>query len=231
VNKTVKNVVIGFTMLMIVVCAVFLIELMLLNRGGVDEDAVPPLVIASPPASPDGPSPGSGSQQGGASPSESPGQPDDSRPQPSGRRYEMEMPGDTVLVAYAEEELFEYTVMDSEDVLSIFRFRGSGIATLEIRFAFMPDGVDAFAESFFEMNMEIEDSTVLGLQAIRSSSLRGVLVTATENGSTYEVWIYSFPGPELDGIGLAFVTYYQNDMQKYNLYDILNSLEIILESA
>jgi len=229
-SKTVKNLIIAFTMVCVVVFAIFLIELMMLNRGNGEGSGPETNIPANPPATGGDPSaggqtPGTG-QQGGAGEPDDPDSTDDTRPPPVGKRHELELPADLILVVYADDELFEFSQPESEDILGVFSFKGRGTAMLEIRFVFMPQGASEFAEGFLSDNYDIENAVVGVVEPIGDSQISGLFVEGTKDGTTFEVWIYSFPNPEVEGAGLAFVITYQNDTHMYNLNDILDSLHI-----
>jgi len=232
-SKTMRSAVIVFTMLCSIVLVVFLIQLLVINRGNGELNVPGPPEYVSPPTA--GTGTGGPSNSGQTRPDagqdgENPdntNQPDDDRPPPVGKKYSFEMPDDMLLIVYADDELFSLSESDSEDVIGIFKFEGSGTATLTISFVYMREGVEEYATSFLENDFGIEDAVVGEDEFIRSSPLRGVSVIGEDNGNTYEVWFYRFPDAPVEDTGLAFILFYQNDMHKYNLYDIVDSLDII----
>jgi len=141
------------------------------------------------------------------------------------------MPDDMKLVMYVDEDLFSFDDMDSEDILGVFTFLGSGRAALQIRFAYIPQGARAFAGSFLDEFIDSGAITVGSEEPIRYSQLHGVYVSGIGDGEIYEAWIYSFTGEDMDSAGLAFVIHYQDDQQKdlqrNVLYEVLNTLEMV----
>ena len=231
-SKLLKNVIIAFTMLCVVVLIVFLVEMLIINGENSDGGEKAPTVSGSAPSG------NLVNQGGGAPPSDTgghgndgttdePPEPDVSRPPPSGKRHELEISSDRNLVVYADEELFSYEEAESEDVIGAFTFLGSGTASLEIRFVYMQQGVSAFVTNFLSMTYEIPGATVAGEEQIRNSPLSGIRVTGNKDIEIYEAWIHVFADAEVEGTGLALVINYENEMQKLNLYEILDSLDII----
>jgi len=234
-GKIGKNLLIGFTLICMIVFAVFVIELLVINSGSgrSPESEAPP----SEGAIEDEPGASSGQQTvpGAVRPAD-PGQSPDTdqlegAEPPPGTRFELEMPDDMILVMYVDEDLFSFNEMDSEDVLGVFTYLGSGKATLQIRFAYIPQGARVFAESFLNEFIGSGRSSVGDEDSIRYSQLHGVYVTGVGDGEIYEAWIYSFPGAEAENAGLAFVINYQDDqqkdLQKNVLYEILDTLDMV----
>lgn len=230
-SKTMRNVVIVFTLLCVVVFVVFLIELLVLNSENGDPGAQEtPAQVSQPSGNPGaaaGNQTGSGAGQAGNEnkPGDT-GQTDESRPEPAGTRYEFPVSGDTALVMYVNDELFLVEETELEDIVGVCTFEGSGNASLTIQNVYMPQGVDAFAESFLEENYDVQNAAVGGDEEIRNSQLHGVYTDGVKDENTYEVWIYSFQGAQVEGTGLAFILVYQNDMHMYALYEILNTLDV-----
>ena len=232
-SKTMRNVVIAFTLLCVVVFVVFLIELLVLNSESRDPGvAETPAQVSVPPVnsgSASGNQTGSGAA-GQAGNENSPGetnQTDESRPEPAGTKYEFPVSGDTTLVMYVNDELFLVDETELEDMVGVCIFEGSGNASLAIQNVYMPQGVDVYAESFLEENYDVQNAAVGGDEEIRNSQLHGVYTDGVKGENTYEVWIYSFQDAQVEGTGLAFILVYQNDMHMYALYEILDTLYVI----
>ena len=234
-NKTIKKVIVIFTILCALLLIVFSIELILLNRNAENGDArngnAEPSLSGTPPpgnssgnGNPGSPETGSSGSAAGTEGTASAG--GTAPPTPAGARHERLMPDDANLVFYVDDELFEHTETELEDILDIFSFRGEGTAGLEISFVFMPIGVSAYADSFLEMNYNVGGTTVYGAESIKRSTLRGVFATGMRNETTYEAWIYTFSDPEFDNMGISFVIHFQNETQRSALYSILDSLEM-----
>ena len=232
-NKTIKRVIVVFTILCAVLLIVFSLELILINRDTEKGNAEPSQSGNQPV--------GNGSSSQGAEPSGT-NSPDTENsdgdtaptggsqpppPPPVGTRYERLMPDDSDLVFYVDGDYFNHTETELEDILDIFTYRGSGTAGLEIRFVFMPQGVSAYAENFLELNFGVADASVEGEETISRSRLRGTFASGTGNGTTYETWVYTFSNPEFDNLGVIFLINYQNETQRSALYTILDSLDMV----
>jgi len=229
-SKTIKKIIVVFTILCAMLLIVFSIELILINRDS-ESGGTEPSAQGSPP-------PGSGGDNDGAK-APDPGTPETANgngdaahsggaqpPPPLGTRHERLMPGDSELVFYVQDELFEHTAEEQEAIYDIFTFRDGGTAALEIRFVFMPQGVSVYASSYLEVDFDVAESTVYGEEPISRSPLRGFLITGTKAGTTYESWIYTFSDPELVNLGISFIIYYQNEAQRSALYTILDTFEM-----
>jgi len=236
-SKTAKNLILAFTVLCGVFLIVFSIELVMLNRDAGDEGAGQPSPVETPDGTADN-APGPGTDGAGPAEGTDPdgdagtggddGQPGGARPAPTGARHEMPVSSDMTLVVYADEELFEQIFFESEDILRAFTYQGGGYAAFRIDAIFMQAGVEEFAKDYLYNDFGVEASVVGREDYIGLSELRGVTITGAEDGTYYEAWIYSFTDPELEGQGLAFVISYENSAQKNALYDILDTLEIML---
>lgn len=230
-NKILKNVIIGFSMLCVVVFIVFLVEMMIINSEGGDVPDPEPSKAGETSSGgitkPTGGQPSGPGAQGGDGTTDSPGEPDNSRPPPTGRRYELEVSEGVMLVLYSDEDLFSYEDLESEEIIGVFTYKGSGAAALEVRLVYMQQGVNTFATNFLSVNYEIVGSSVLGEGQIRNSVLRGVLVTGEKEQVSYEAWIHVFADAEVEGTGFALVIDYENEMQKLNLYEMLDSIDLI----
>jgi len=233
-NKTVKRVILVFTVLCALLLIVFSLELILINRD-TDKGNAEPSQSGSPP-------PGNGnSNQGSETPGTSTPDTDSGNrnpapaggtqppppPPPTGTRYERLMPDDSELVYYVDGDYFNHTETEHEDILDRFSYRGTGTAGLEIRFVFMPHGVNTYAENFLELNFGITNASVEGEEYICRSPLRGVFVSGTGNETTYETWVFTFSNPEFDDLGVVFLINYQNETQRNALYKILDSLYMV----
>ena len=234
-NKIVKNSIVAFTMLCVVVLVVFLIELLVINSEKEDGGEPGPTHTADSPAN-SGDVPDDGKTSPGSHQPGSDGQAEDqdgqdgqdeAYPEPTGTRHEIGIYSGVKLIVYADVELFEFTEPESEEIRGVFTFKGSGDAVLEVMNAYMPQGVSAFATSFLSVNYEVDGSTDNGEQAIGKSPLNGISVTGEKDGIAYEAWVLVFPDAEVEGTGLVIIISYQNETQRLNLYDILDSLDII----
>lgn len=235
-SKIVKNGIIAFTMLCVVVLVVFLVELLVINSENEEGGEPEPTHTSGTPANGgDATDPGQTNsqgtgQQGGESQGTDQDGQNDTRPEPEGTRRELAISAGMKLVVYSDDEMFEFSEPESEDIRGEFTFRGSGTAKLEIINIYMPQGVSAFATSFLSVNYEVDGSVNHGEQPIGKSHLSGLEVAGEKDGITYEAWILVFPDAEIEGTGLAIVASYQtsNEMNELNLYEIMDSLDIIM---
>ena len=234
-NKTVKNIILGFTVLCGLFLLVFSIELILLNRATGEGGADASLSAEAPEGngedesvsgsdgddSDDKTDSGEGITQNGES--ERPGV---VRPVPTGVRRERLVSNDAMLVFYTDGELFEQIDSEIEDILDIYKYKGGGNAIIQICYVYMRTGAEDYAADYLNFNFGVEESVVGGEDYIGLSPLRGVLVTGADDGTNYEAWIYSFTDPDLDKFGLAIVISYENNTQRNALYDVLDSLDM-----
>jgi len=134
----------------------------------------------------------------------------------------MLVSSDRMLVWHVDEELFEYTHMDSG---VMFTYADNEGASLEICPAHIPYGAEERAETFLDGYLEGNESFVGGIGPIRNSELTGVFVSGVKDGETFEAWIYDIED-DLGDMGVAFIIRYWNDEQKNALYDILDSISV-----
>jgi len=209
------------------VLIVFTIELILLNRSVDDGDSEPALSGSAPDnADGNGDTETADASPPGTANNGGPGTSAEAPPTPTGTMHVRLMPNDMDLVFYVDANLFEHTLTEQEDIIDVFSLRGDGTATLDIRFVFMPQGINSYADNFLEVDFGAQVSASQGEESIRRSPLRGVFASGTMNDTTYEAWIYRFADPELENLGLAFIINFQNETQRNALYAVLDSLEI-----
>ena len=240
-SKTIKNALLGFTLVCMGVLVFFVIELIVINRDSGGNAGSGQTAFESLPLKPDptddkpltspadkGDSPGSPGIGNGFLPGgNNDFQPSGQAPAPTGKRYELPYPDNRTLVVYADEETLEHT---QEELADRFTYTGEGTATLLIHFVSLPLGAEREAENFLDGYLEDNESHVSGEGRIRRSSITGVMVTGVVNGETYEAWIHLIPDDDSDAsndIGMAFVINYSDDEQRNTLYAALDSLEII----
>ena len=240
-SKAIKNLLIAFTVLCAFVFVIFLIQLLVLNSGNGVGPEESQSVSGAPATGGGSPTPGQPGTTGNTSPegsSPSGGlepsgntDPEGSQAEPDGTIYEFEMPEDLKLTLFVKEETreqqFSYIEYESEDEPYVLKFNGNGTAALELRYAFLKDGIGAYAAESLDKFVGSGGTEVIGETTIRGSGLRGTAVTATKDRMTYEGWIYSFSGIGLDDVGFEIVIYYTNDLQKNALYDILDTLKMV----
>ena len=250
-SKTVKNIVLGFTLLSAILLAVFCIELVILNwdkgdggeehtisntlppgAGGITDD---PEAMETGQSGQDGENhetngeagegegEGEGEDEDGSAPT-----PEDRRPPQGSRRFELMMLDDeNVLVLYADEALFELTAGETDWTFSLI---GNSSAALEIVSDFVPpQGVDALAEIILLQYLEDGggEPKVGGEQQIGQSTLEGVYVSGEKNEETYEAWIYGPLAGGENGLAVVFIINYETEEQKTALYAIIDTFEMI----
>ena len=231
-SRTIKSAVVVFTILCAIFLIIFSVELILLNRDSENNEGAPALSGGQPPGNRNSDADvtnGSGetNAQASAGGDGAPDRTGESRPPaPAGTRYEQIMPDGTYLVYYVDGELFGHTLTEEENTIDLFSFGGDETAGLEIRFAQMPQGINAFARDFLETDFGVVDSSVEGEESIRNSTLKGIYSSGTGNEALYEAWIHSFSDREFDDMGVIFIISYQNEIQRSALYRILDTLEM-----
>ena len=232
-SKTTKNLLIIFTLVCIIVFAVFCIELVMLNSSDDDEDDATggSAISTNSPVGTTGPAPsGNSSQQpksNAAPPSgaaiESPGQSPVDR---NGKRYEWMYSSTEILTFYVDDELFVHTQMDEGEV---FTYLDDENASLEVCLRGLPLGVEACANDILSGYLDDNEAFISGAGPIRRSDLTGLFGSGVNNGETFELWIHTIPDGDNDAfndLGIAFVIRYKNNDQKNALYAILDTLEL-----
>ena len=143
---------------------------------------------------------------------------------PTGRPYEILMPGNLLLILYADENQFEYS--EHEDSYR-FRYTGEGTATLEIPLLYMQFGLELFVLDYLDGFVGSGGTSVGNEGTIGRSSVDGIFVSGSLDGENYEAWIHSFSDIGLTDMGIAFELHYRSDEQKTALYTILDTLELV----
>ena len=235
-NKTVKNIILVFTLVCLIVLVVFVIELFVQNRGTEDSGGAAAAPASGAPASTGGSNarpPASPAGNGPSSGESSSGQPE-APAKPAGKRYELPYSAYKTLFIYVDEELFKHIEMDSGDMFVYIgedpeegagEDSGEGKASLEICPVPIPDGAEACAETFLDGYLEGNESFVSGTSQIKQSALSGIFVSGVKDGETFEAWIHDTADGS-GGKGIAFVLRYSDNEQKSALYAILDTLEL-----
>ena len=223
-SKTIKNVLMVFALVCIVVLVVFTIELIVINSGGGDNDGSDPTQSDSPPEENGDPT---GSPQSDPTgdirpPGGTDGLPNGSPTAPTGKRYELLYSSTETLVVFADEELFEYDAQ--MEAANKFIYNDEDNASLLIHFDSLPQGAERRAEQILDGYLDGNDSHVSGESPIRRSQLRGVYVSGVNNtGETFEAWVHVIAGD----IAMTFIINYRNDDQKNALYTVLDTLRLV----
>jgi len=238
INKTVKNIILAFTILCAFVLILFSVELIRQNRNtenaaGGGEPSVSGDTAgtngagASGDNDPSSPANGGEDTGGGAGGGDERPGAGGQRPAPTGTRYEAPVTLNSTLVFYVDTQLFDYVDPELEEGLFLFTFRGDGLAEIHIRFVPVPNDIKAFAGGYLTTDFEVRDTVVGDEDYIGLTQLLGVKASGAKDGSNFDVWIHRLTGAEYDDMGVAFVIIYQNNAQRDMLYDILDSMEIV----
>jgi hypothetical protein len=239
-TKTLKNVIMVFTILCAIFLAFFTIELLLLNREGAEEGTGPASSVAQEEngdngsgADPEGQDPAENGAASGAGDEngDSGSQTQEDPPAESERtRFELPMIEEGLtLILYADTAIFEHTEQQDADV---FTYLGDGTASLYISFDFItrPGGLRGLASRFLLGYLDNGEPTVTGDGQIGDSQIRGMRVIGEKNGETYEAWIHSITGSTEDGLAIVFVLNYENDLQRDELFAILDTMEMVTDT-
>ena len=229
-NNITKNLLLGLTLVCIIAIIVFCIQLIVINRGVTPVE--PGTTISGGTQQPAGET-GSDSDEGdedasqgedrddGSDDEEAPPLQNTPRPPPSGARRSFPVTSNSRLIVYSNDDLFDFVQGDLD---WWFLYIGEGEATLEIAFEMVTtQGIAAHAETFLINYSGSESSQFNGEEIIQGSALRGYHVSANVARGTYEAWLHNLEGSDL---ALVFVIFYENEMQKNALYEILSSLDI-----
>jgi len=234
-SRTIKNLIIIFTLLCAMVLIVFCIELVLLNRGNNGRETGP-AISDNTPAGNEG---AAGEQEAaGAEQSGDTEQSEDTdqngndttqegqKPPPTGNPHEMKMLDDVnTLILYADEELFEYN--EGEGVWT-YIYKKHENASLEVSIGLLTPqgGVDELAAYIVKNNLDGSGSTG-GEKQIGNTSFNGLYISGEKNGGTYEAWILGPLEGGLESQAVVFVVSYQNEEQKEAIYSVLDTLELV----
>jgi hypothetical protein len=224
VKNLTKNLYLALTFACVIALIVFIIQLIVLNTGV--EPREPGQTVSGGPqgeTDPDSDTDGEDPDdegENGESEGEGPNQPIP-RPPPQGTRREIRVAGDTNLVIYAREELFDFTVNELD---WLFEYTGVGAASLEISFIDVSTrGITAEAEAFLNSRSGSSESVSGGELAIQGSGIIGYQVSVRHAGISYEAWIHDMENTDL---ALVFLINYQNDEQRDALYEVLSTMDI-----
>ena len=229
-SKWLKNAIVIFSAICVIVLVIFCIELFILNRDSDDEGNTGP-TISQPAvgggegsdgqkASPDK-QPAKGDDQPGNGTNDQPTQPP---PSPTGKRRDLPMPGDRNLVLYADDGKFIYSELE---LSWLFEYMGNEAVTLEVCYVHLPLGVDARAKECLDGYVGSGKTSVGETGQIGRSDIVGQFVSGEIDGEKYEAWIYRFTEAGIDDMGVEFVLHYRVDGQREALYTIIDSMSLI----
>jgi hypothetical protein len=223
-NPILKNALLVFTLMCVLILVIFAVELVRLNAGSDNDGAYTPPTSGGATGGDlsgnDTPPTGDGAGSGTGLPDDT-GTPSSPSDTPSGQRYELPITESMKLVLYADEELFEHSETESADVFT--RIGGTKTSALEIVLDadVVPEGyLDAYTNGV---------TVVGGDRAIGNSELRGTFVMSEGDNEIFEAWIYSYPYDDLQGVNIVFVINYATEDQKADMYKVLDTLEIVRE--
>ena len=239
-NRTVKNIVIVFTLICIAAVIVFCVELVLLNReadelespslsesedNGYDEQQDDPedAYQEDDPDPPDEPTQTDEPEQNGES--ETP---------VVGARFVLEqLVVEKDVIVYADEELFEFFEGDIDITLT---YKGEGEASVFIGWDTMSppwNNPSSLVTRIMDGYLDGGDSRIIGDRGVGSSAIRGLFATGDKNGTTFEAWVVSLSSRDTEAHvdALVFVINYQNESQKEALYRILDTAMLYPEDV
>ena len=247
INKTVKNIIMGFTLLCAIMLIIFAVELIRQNRdseaagggessvsgdrqpgGGGGQDAGDGGQGEDAPDGGEGNAGGNAGGDGGDGGDR--GQAGNQRPTPTGTRHEVLLPGNMKLVLYLDKELFELSESELGNTVAVIAIKGSGTAEIEINYIELDREIGAYAARYLQTDYGVDNPVAGEEDNIGLSALRGIKSEGIGGGKHYEAWIYKFPNPIEYNPGLAFVLVYENTALKDALYEIINSLEIAYQA-
>lgn len=230
-SKTVKNILLVFTLICAIVLIVFCIELFLINRSS-DGEPGSSISNGAPGGNTNG-EPGGGSPGEGSSAEEDPNagnqppdEPETAPPPPDGVRYELMISNTNKLILYVKDELFDYVDNETD---WWYHYTGGGNAKLEIGATFVPPITSSEEHAAFLISgyADSDDLTIGGEQTVGGSAIRGYHITANKGGETYELWMHDLSDSGFDSLSIIFIINYSNDTQKNALYEVLDTLEIM----
>ena len=226
-SKTIKNVLLGFTLLCVIILIIFTVELIVINRNS---DSGGERMLASDANTPAGTAIGTDETdkttelptKSNSASNQNENIPKASDTQSAGKRYELLYSITESLVLYASEELFKYE--DVNGLVKVLTYTDGGDASLRISFESMPLGIEKCAESLLDNYLGGNESHVGDSGQILHSSLSGIPVSGVNDGETYEAWVNGITDND---IGMAFIIRYRSDEQKNALYTVLDTLALV----
>ena len=219
-----KNLLLALTLVCTIALIVFLVQLIVLNRGVEPREPEASIAGGAQQEDPDSGANGDGSEDGenGDGTDENDPALMTPRPPPQGARHELSVEENTTLIIYAKEELFEF----SRDVLEDwwFTYTGAGTATLEISLKLVsPQRIAADVVSLLKNYIPDDTPSEFGgEQSIQGSPVMGFHVLARHGGRIYEAWLHDMQSD----IALVFIINYENDQQRDALYELLSTLDM-----
>jgi len=217
-NNITKNLLLALTLVGVIVLIVFSIQLIVLNRG------VDPLNTGSVVSG------GSDSDENSSDEEDGDEEPDGAgsfdsmadtpRPPPQGTRRDFLVADNTRLVLYSSDELFDF---DQGEFICFLRYTGGGLATLDVGFTSVTQGVALHVEAVLNTRSAGTTAEFIGEQSIHGSPIIGYHARTQVGGETYEAWLVNLDNSD---VALIITIHYQNDQQRDALYQVLSSLDI-----
>ena len=226
-SKTIKNVLLGFTLVCVIMLVIFIVELFVVNRNTPDRRENEPALSSNNQT-------GAGKDADTLSdvPTDSDLEPEnkenlstESPVQPTGTLCKLAYSLAETLTLYYDEEIFEHD--SQQEMADTFTYIDGGEASLQVLFKSLPLGAERSAASILNAYLDGNESNVGGEGPIRRSSLSGIYVSGVNNGVTYEAWVHTIS----KDIGMAFIIKYTDNEQRNDLYAILDTLALAPSNA
>ncbi|MCL2391567.1 MAG: hypothetical protein FWC66_03025 [Oscillospiraceae bacterium] len=234
-TRTVKNIVMVFTLIAAIFLVIFCVELIIVNRETTENGSEPTVSADTP------------DENGEDGMSEENGYFDSLEdwylngfgeedgefgeiiiPAPRGEtRFEMPtLLDDLTLIAYADEGFFNFF---EGEYNWLFAYASEGEASLQISFDLIThEGIRALAGRVLLRHLDDGgQSRVLGERNVGASDIRGYAVISEAEDRTIEAWVHSLTGSPTEAIAVVFLITYENEDQREALFEILDTLEII----
>ena len=233
-SKTIKNVLMVFTLVCVIMLVVVVVELFRLNKNSSATEIknTPPVNQQQSESETPAESSGETDSQGNTS---SPSPESETPPvtetettsyvtSATGKRYEMPLNEESTLVLYAEEELFKYSELGDGDMLFEYLDTSSSLLACMV---FVPSSQSILSAGFLNNDIFAEDLTIKPMQQIGRSALLGDFVTITDEEGTHEAWVHLYATEDHGEMGIGFIMNYSDDAQRDAFYAILNSAQIV----
>jgi len=232
-SKTLKNIIMVFTLLCVIFLIVFCVELFLINRGS---NTTPETVISGddPEEPPENlltfDDPVSDDPFDLNDPVTDPIDDDRSGPAvtpplTATRQSFLLSAGIAELVFYVDMELFERSDLGDG---WFYSYLAEGNAGIEISLVYVhpQGGINTLANDFLHNYLDGGDTIVEGERSIGRSPIRGTFVTGENGGETFSAWLRSLSDFDLDSLALVVVVNYEDITQSDVIFTILDTMYI-----
>lgn len=245
-SRLIKNVLVVFTLLCMIVLVVFCIELIVVNWGSDSKELGPQLSVVTPDVNADKkdePVISDNEPTGDTDPTNDTTQPaitddnenetlpEEEKQLSTGKQYLLPMLDNVhTLSLVASEELFDYS--EQEDSW-FFTYKGEGKANMEVCFRIKPpqESILDCAKGFLELYLEGGEAKAKGEGQICNSTLVGAHASGSKDDDTYEAWMQSPLDGADRGRALLIVINYQTVEQRDAIYAIIDTLEMYNDEA